>query len=251
LKPSVWVWIAVAVLVVGGSAFAYVWFSGGSGEPSTELTTPPIAEQTTTTGTPGATTTTAGSGETTTSGEGVGEFFVIQSDQSVATYTIDEVLRGQPNTVVGTTSEVAGQFSLDPADLASTEFSQFVVNARTFTSDSSTRDRAVRGPIILNSASDEFELITFDPTGVEGLEGSAAVGDTLEFVLVGDLTITGTTHEARFEITATLVDDSTVRGTAESTVLRSDYGIGIPSVASVADVPDEVILTLDFVATRS
>ncbi len=230
------------MLAVGGSAFAYVWFSGGSGEPTTELTTPTIAGNPTTTLAPGATT----SGE-----EAQGAFFVIQSDLSEASYTIDEVLRGEPKTVVGTTSEVAGQFAMDVDELSNTEFSRFVVNARTFTSDSSTRDRAVRGPIILNSASDEFELITFDPTNIGGLEGSAGVGDTVDFMLIGDLTIRGVTREVAFEVTATLVEDSTVQGSASTTVLRSDYGIGIPSIASVADVTDDVLLTIDFVATRS
>ena len=40
--------LAVLVLVVLGAA-AYVWFSGGSGEPSTEVTAPPITSRATTT----------------------------------------------------------------------------------------------------------------------------------------------------------------------------------------------------------
>ncbi len=70
---------------------------------------------------------------------------------------------------VGTTHEVAGQVRFDPADPSTMELSQMVVNARTLKTDSSLRDRAIRGPVILDSASDEFELITFDPTAIEGL----------------------------------------------------------------------------------
>lgn len=242
MNRSIVGWVLAAILAVGGSAFAYVWFSGGSGEPSTELTTPPIVEQSTTTAPPG---------ETTSSVDATASVFVIQAELSEATFTLDEVLRGEPKTVVGSTSELAGQFSFDPANPGTAEFSRFIVNARTFTTDSSTRDRAIRGPIILNSASDEFELITFDPTEVEGLDGSAAMGDTVEFTLVGDLTIKGVTNQVEFDVSATLVDDATITGTASTGVLRSDFGIGIPSVASVADVTDEVLLQIDFVATRS
>jgi len=59
---------------------------------------------------------------------------------------------------------VAGQVAVDPTDLSTIQFSQIIVNARTFETDSGNRDRAIRGPIILNSASDEFEFITFDVT---------------------------------------------------------------------------------------
>jgi polyisoprenoid-binding protein YceI len=62
------------------------------------------------------------------------------------------------------------------------------------------------------------------------------------------MTIKGTTSGVSFDVTATLIDTKTIEGTANSVVLRSDFGIGIPSVPSVANVSDEVVLTLDFVA---
>jgi polyisoprenoid-binding protein YceI len=45
---------------------------------------------------------------------------------------------------------------------------------------------------------------------------------------------------------------STIEGSAEGTVLREDFGIGIPSVPSVpgvAEVSEEVLIRLEFVAT--
>jgi polyisoprenoid-binding protein YceI len=244
MRRSLWVWTGLFVLALGGSAYAWFWFSGGSGEPSTELTTPTIAGDTTTTGVSG--------GETSTSeGESAGLAFVIRPEESEARFTLDEVLRGEPQTVVGATSEVAGQFILDLGDLSQTQFSDIVVNARTFATGSSNRDRAIRGPIILNSATVDFEFITFVVSGAVGLAGSAGVGDALSFTLVGDLTIRDQTNPVEFEVTATLVDETTVEGTATAEVLRSDFGIGIPNVPSVADVTDEVTLQLEFLATRS
>lgn len=247
-------WIAVVVLAIGGGAFAWLWFAGGSGEPSTELTTPTIAGSDTTVDT--SETTVAGSEPGTTGGEdtagttapGGPLAFVIDPAQSTASFEIDEELRGSPQVVVGTTNEVAGQVAVDPADLSTAQFSQVVINARTFETDSSQRDRAIRGPVILNSASDEFEFITFDVTSVDGLEGSVEPGDTIDFTITGDLTVKETTNQVTFEVTASFIDETTIEGMATTTVMRSDFDIGIPSVPGVANVSDEVVLNLDFAA---
>ena len=45
MKRSILGGIVALALAVGGSVFVWLWFAGGSGEPSTELTTPTIAAQ--------------------------------------------------------------------------------------------------------------------------------------------------------------------------------------------------------------
>jgi polyisoprenoid-binding protein YceI len=219
-------WVLGGVVVLAVAAVAYLYFAGGSGEPSTELTTPTLA-----------------------STEARKVAFVIDPTRSSAAFEIDEVLRGEPQRVVGSTSEVAGQFEMDPNDLSSIEFSQIVVNARTFDTGSGNRDRAIRGPVILDSASDEFEFITFNATSVDGLQGSLTEGEMLEFTVEGDLVIRDTVNTVTFDVTATPIDENTIDGSAEATVLRSDYGIGIPNAPGVADVGDNVLIRLEFVAT--
>lgn len=247
MSRSVIGWIVAGILAFGGAAFAWVYFAGGSGEPSTELTTPTIAAETTTTASssPGPSESTPESSQPDTTG---GAAFAIDPVQSSASFEIDEDLSGSPNRVSGTTSEVAGQVQVDPSDLSSAQFSQIIINARTFGTDSSLRDRAIRGPIILNSAEDEFEFITFDISSVDGLSGSVAPGDTVEFTATGDLTVRDITNETTFDVSVTFTDASTLTGTAVTTVLRSDFEIGIPSVPRVANVSDEVLIRLDFVA---
>ncbi|MEA1902491.1 MAG: YceI family protein [Actinomycetota bacterium] len=222
--------IVAFVLAFGGAALAWVWFAGGSGEPSTELTTPTIA---------------AGS---TTAAADTEKAYVIDSSRSTVAFEVDEELQGQPNLVIGETDQVAGQVQIDLADLGTVQFSQIVVNARTFRTDAERRDRAIRGPIILNSASDEHELITFDITSVDGLPEAAGPGETFSFTLTGDLLIRGETNSVTFDASVVLADESTIEGSATAQVLRSDFGIGIPSVPGVANVPDEVLLTITFVA---
>jgi polyisoprenoid-binding protein YceI len=240
------VWILGAIAVVVGGGLAYLYFAGGSGEPSTQLTTPPLAAATSTTA--GDVSTTEGTAPVTTGGSSSVQAFVIDPAQSSASFEIDEVLRGSPKRVVGTTSELAGQVQVDPAAPATLQFSQIVVNARTFETDSGNRDRAIRGPVVLNSASDEFEFITFDVTAVEGLSDPLLVGEEVTFSVTGDLLIRETVNPVTFEVTASMIDDVTIEGSAVATVLRSDYGIGIPQAPGVADVGDEVVIRLDFVA---
>lgn len=239
-------WAGVAVVAVGAAAFAWLfWFAGGSGEPSTALTTPELSP-TTTVGTTNPTD--ANSTETTGVSSGDSVTFEIDQTSSTASFELGELLRGQPNQVIGTTDQVVGQFRVDLDDLSTVEFSDIVINARTFATDSSTRDRQIRGPIILNSASDEHELITFAVTSVDGLSGQVSTGDSFQFNVTGDLTIKGITHSVTFDVDATLSDGSTVEGSAMTEVLREDFGIGIPGVSSVAEVTDEVTIRLDFVA---
>lgn len=241
MNRSLFRWIALAAVAVAGAGLAYVFLAGGSGEPSTDLTTPTIASEATL-GSEDDPASTASSGS-------VGAVvFVIDASQSEASFQIDEVLRGSPNTVVGTTSEVAGQIRFDPADLSTLEFSQVVINARTFDTGSRLRDRAIRGPIILNSAQDEFELIILTSASANGLDGQANPGDALSFTVTGDLTIQSTTKSVTFDVVAELVDPQTIRGTAEAIVSRAEFGIGIPNVPIVADVGDDVLIRLDFVA---
>lgn len=236
--------LLVAVLAVAGG-FAYIYFSGGSGEPSTDLTTPEIN---TTTAAVAATTTTQGETETTVDPPAA---FVIVPEESVASFQLGEVLFGEDTTVVGTTSEVAGQVLFDPGDPSAAQFSEILINARTLATDRANRDRAMRSAIVLNSGSDDHEFISFLPTSIEGLDGPIAIGEEVTFDIAGDLTIKGTTQPVTFSVTAVLEAADRLSGRAEAEVLRTDFGIDIPRAPGVADVTEEVVISLDFVAIQT
>lgn len=236
-------WTVAAIVAVGLASLAYVfWFAGGSGEPTTDLTTPELSSTTTTA--PSAVTSVPG----TTVAEGAAKSFVIDQTQSTASFEIHEELRGSPNTVLGETDQVVGQVRFDPADLSTVELSDIVVNARTLQTDSGQRDRVIRGPIILNSANDEFELITLSNPVVQGLDGSAVIGEQVTFTVTGDLTVKGTTQPITFDVVVTMIDENTLEGSATTQVSRNDFGIGIPNVPIVANVSDDVTIGLEFVA---
>ena len=249
MNRSVIGWIAAGIVAVAGASFAWLfWFAGGSGEPTTELTTPELAS-TSTSATVAATSSTTPQADTTQPADPqTTSTFEIDQSRSTVRFEIDEVLNGSPTHVVGTTDQVVGQIRVDMSDLSTVEFSEIIVNARTLETDSERRNRAIRGPVILDSGSDENELITLQVTSIEGLDGAAEVGDTFDFTVTGDLTIKGVTQPVTFQVSTTLTDETTLEGSATAEVTRDMFEIGIPSVPGVADVTNEVLIGLDFVA---
>jgi polyisoprenoid-binding protein YceI len=174
--------------------------------------------------------------------------FTISPENSQVRFEIDEELRGQPNLVVGTTDQVAGQIAVDRSDLSATQVGIIQVNARTLVTDNDFRNRAINNEI-LNT--DEHEFITFTPTAINGLPDSVDIGETVNFTIVGDLTIRDITNEATFNVEATLVSDTELVGTASTIVSRTDYNLIIPSVPNVANVEEEVELYIDFMSNST
>lgn len=174
--------------------------------------------------------------------------FEIDPAASVARFELDEELRGAPKTVVGATDQVAGQIAFDPADLASAQVGTIQVNARDLATDSNLRDRALQNQILRTG---NYEFITFEPTAVEGLPAAAAVGDTVEFTIAGDLTIRDVTRAVTFTARVTFVSAAQLSGTAAATISRDNFGLTIPSVPQVANVEEEVALIIDFSAVAS
>ncbi len=257
----------MALLAVVG-VFAYVWVSGGSGEPSTEVTAPALTTPASTASDPelseDVSTTTATIPESTipestpsdppeestivsSSDGGAAVVYRIDAASSSVTFEIDEILNGSPKRVVGVTSDVAGEVLIDFGNPSASVLGTTVINVRTLETDSSFRDRAMRGPI-LGSASDENEFAVFEPVSVDGLPEEVAIGETVKLVVTGDLTLSGTTKPVVFDIDVGLVSKERIEVTGAATVLRSDFGLQIPSVPSVSDVDDEILLTVDLVA---
>lgn len=174
--------------------------------------------------------------------------YQIDPAASAVRFELDEVLRGNPITVVGSTNQVAGEIAFDLNDLSTAQVGTIQVNARGLTTDNNFRNRAINNEILDTGA---FEFITFTPTGVNGLPGSAAVGDSVEFTLDGDLTIRDVTQPVTFNVTAVVASDTQLTGTASAVVQRADYNLVIPEVPSVANVEEEVELYIDFVANAS
>lgn len=175
--------------------------------------------------------------------------FNVVPEESEVSFQLTENLRGQFTVVRGVTKEVAGQIFVDFADPAASQVGVIRINARTLTTDNEFRNRAIRGQILLSSQ-DEFEFIEFTPTGIEGMPAQVNIGEAVTFQIVGNLLVKGITQPVTFDATVTPVSEDRLEGTVTAVVQRAMYELAIPNVPGVADVSEDVTLTLNFVATR-
>lgn len=164
-----------------------------------------------------------------------------------ARFLIDEVLMGQDKTVVGVTSRVEGELTVDPGNPTAVQVGAIRIDASDFTTDDSRRTNRVRNDI-LKSSQEAYRYITFTPTNITGLPMTAAPGDAFTFQVTGDLKILDTTLPVTFDMSVTVVDDNTLQGSGRATIRYADFGIRIPQVPMVASVSDEVKLEIDFTA---
>ena len=171
-------------------------------------------------------------------------FTIVQAESEVR-FTLDELLSGVPTTVVGVTDQVAGEIAIDPAVPANSTVGVILINARTFVTDNNFRNRAINNQILQTG---EFEFINFTPTAISGFPENPAVGEALEFQITGDLTIRDINHEVTFDVTVTAVSETRLEGHAEAMIARADYDLQIPEVPRVADVDEEILIEIDFVA---
>lgn len=174
--------------------------------------------------------------------------FQIDQSASTARFVIDEILRGTPTTVVGTTNQVAGEIAANLNDIDAAKVGTIQINARTLTTDAAGRNRMLQNRIL---ETEQHEFITFAPKRLDGLPETATVGQPMTFRMVGDLTIRGTTREATFDVTVTPTAENRLEGSASTAIAYAEWGLSIPEVPSVAGVDEKVALHLDFVATSS
>ena len=182
------------------------------------------------------------------SAEGGLTIFEINQDASEVRFELDEDLRGNRITVVGVTNQVAGQIAVNYADLSTTQVGEIRINARTLETDNNFRNRAIQNEILDTGS---FEFVTFMPTAVNDLPDSVVTGDSVQFTMVGDLTIRDVTSEVTFAVDATAVSETEFSGTASATVSLETYGLQIPSVPNVANIEEEVELYINFSAFAS
>ena len=223
VKPVLVIILIAVLLLIGGAA--YIWFSGGSGQPSGATAAPALVPQ------PGDTR----------------ALFHNSADESVVRFMVDETLLGSPKTVVGSTNEVAGELLVDFKNPANSQIGTIRINVRTLGTDNEFRNRALRGQI-LQADRAAFEFAEFTPTALLGLPDRITMGEPFDFQISGSLTVHGVTRDVTFDATLTPISETRIEGSARATVLHQDFGMTIPEAPGVANVSDEVRLEIDFVA---
>lgn len=261
-RPILVAFIVLDIALVAGFA---IWWTQGSGDPSGPTLAPTLAVPTqaaepaatpaptavtptpSPAATPAAAPEPAAPAQLTPAADGEAVLYRFAAGEGQASFAVDEILNNAPFTAVGATDEMAGDIIIDWSDPANSQLGTIVINARTLETDNPFRDRAIRNSV-LQSSQDQYEFITFSPTELRGLPESVAAGETVEFDVIGDLTIRDITLSTVWTATVTLTSMDQVSGSASTQVLRSDYDLQIPSVPSVAGVEDDVLLTIEFTA---
>lgn len=176
--------------------------------------------------------------------------FTVDSSSSHATFTLDEILFGSPNTVVGSTNQVAGQILINTTDPSKSQIGEIKVDVSTLATNNDLRNRTLRGRILeTDNAANQYA--TFVAKSFTGLPSTIAVGQKVTFTITGDLTVHQVTKSVAFDAEVTLVSDKQITGTAATTVKYKDFNISVPDVPSVTGLGETVKLALTFTANAA
>ena len=181
--------------------------------------------------------------------------YIIVAEESSASYIAEEEFFGLAlgkygipeglSDTVGTTSAIEGQFQLNWDDLGSPlGENTFTVDLSTLESNQGLRDSWIRenGPEF-----GTYPTATFVAESLEGAPDTYAMGEEVNFQMVGQLTIREITQPATFDITAKLEND-TVTGVATAALTMSDFGITPPDFANTLTVADDFQVRVEFTA---
>ena len=150
----------------------------------------------------------------------------IDTQNSHISATVTEPLarmRDNPDTT-GTFEIISGEIDGDPANLAATGHVTLEIDATSYNSGNSTRDRHV-----IHSALETFNYsgITFVSTRIEDVKVVAA--DAMgSATVVGNLTLHGVTREIKVPVNLSMSPDGIFDARGEFTFDYTDFGISPP-----------------------
>ncbi len=173
----------------------------------------------------------------------------INPEKSEARFRIQELLFGDPKTVVGRTNRIEGEIQIDLSNPHSVVVSPIRIDALGLRTDDSFRNRSLRR-FILESSKEEYRYIVFDPMSIEGLPDKITFGEAVSLQMTGHLTVRDITKPVTFDMVVVPESETRLSGSGSTTILRSDFNLKIPRVPGVASVSEEVVLEFDFVAER-
>jgi polyisoprenoid-binding protein YceI len=176
--------------------------------------------------------------------------YTIDGSATTASFTVDEVLFGAPNTVVGKTNQVTGQVLVNTQDPALSQIGQIRVDVSTLVTDNDLRNQTMQHRILETSdPANQYAVFAAKTlTGLPTTTAGHAYGDTFTFQATGDLTLHQVTRTVTFDIQLTIKSATLLTGHAQATVRYEDFGMAIPNVPSVSRVSSSVIIALDFTA---
>lgn len=156
---------------------------------------------------------------------------------TAAGYTVAEILRGEPVTVVGSTDEVSGRAQISGTTLESAVFEVRVAGIAT---DSDQRDGQARSPRILDAEGHPLAtLAVAEPVDLSTVPGD---GTSATIPIPVDLTVKGTTVRTSADVTV-LRSGETLIASGSVPLTWTEVGVQPPSLGFVTVDADG---TVDF-----
>ena len=157
--------------------------------------------------------------------------------------TVDEPLARIRGNVSGSLQVITGQITGDPDDPVGTGHIDIVVNATTYTSDSTHRDNKVLADVL---GTRFYPIIKFVSTRIENLKWDKA-GVMGSATIVGNLKLHGVTREVSVPISAMYASDNSFSADGDFQIDYTDYGMKPPSLlgtlkaGKIADINFRII----------
>lgn len=170
----------------------------------------------------------------------------IDPSRSSVSYSAAETLLTENQRLAqasGRTSEIKGFLTLNRADPARSQLSDFTVDLSTLRSDNGRRDDALRQTWLETA---RYPLAIFTARRLAGFPPNLQEGQAIPFQITGDLTVHQTTRSVTWDVTATLTQEM-LAGQAVTLIQLADFGLEPPHLAGILQVTDGVTLTVTFV----
>ncbi|MFA5155257.1 MAG: YceI family protein [Patescibacteria group bacterium] len=168
-------------------------------------------------------------------------------EQSKAQYSMNELLRGTPTLVVGSTSQLAGEIGVKTDRPAAIKIGEIKLDAASFVTDIAARDKNVV-ELIFKANEPQNKYIVFQPTQVSGVPEILTPDQGFPVRIEGNLTISGTTRPVTFVGGITWRQDGSLVGSATTDLTYGDFGLKIPDFPFLSNVDQVVKLEIDLTA---
>lgn len=173
--------------------------------------------------------------------------YSIVSSESKAQYSINEVLKGVPTLVVGTSSQITGDITVDTSKPAKISIGEIKLDAESLKTDIDVRDQNII-KLFLKSNLPENKYIVFKASDISGVPEELQSGQAFPVKIMGDLSISGTTKSIVFEGMVTWNESGSLEGTVSADLNYANFGLTLPDFPFFTDVDEIAKLKIDLSA---
>jgi polyisoprenoid-binding protein YceI len=151
--------------------------------------------------------------------------FKIDPDRSTISVAVAEPAAWLRGSATGTFRIIDGAVSLDPANVERTAKARILIDASSYSSDNTSRDRNVTEKSL---EADKFPTIGFESNTVVGVVMTGSNEGTA--IVSGFLTLHGEAHAMTMSVHATLGADGLLSSDGEVKFNYEDFGVKVPAV---------------------